>query len=78
MYKTMSCDFDGNRAGAAVEWLDLGLAFMREARFGDAVNALMQAARTPGASEEVVKTAMAAIEVINDINGFVNTDLMNP
>ena len=51
---------------------------MRESRFGDAINAITQAAQTPGASEEVVKKALAAIEVINDINGFVNTDLMNP
>ena len=74
----MSCDFDGNRAGAAVEWLDLGLAFMREARFGDAVNDLRMAAEAPDADDAVRRKSMAAIEVIGDINGFVNTDLMNP
>ncbi len=75
----MSIGFDGKeKAGAAAEWLDLGLSHMRESRFGDAINAITQAAQTPGASEEVVKKALAAIEVINDINGFVNTDLMNP
>ncbi len=75
----MSIGFDGKeKAGPAAEWLDLGLSHMRESRFGDAINALTQAAQTPGASEEVVKKALAAIEVINDINGFVNTDLMNP
>ncbi|MDE6147837.1 MAG: hypothetical protein K2G18_07300 [Bacteroidales bacterium] len=67
-----------SKAGAAVEWLDLGLSYMKEARFGEAVNALRNAAESTDAPEEVRNKAMAAIEVISDINGFVNTDLMNP
>lgn len=70
--------YENSRAGAAVEWLDLGLAFMRESRFGEAINALRNAADAPDASAEVRGKALAAIEVIDDINGFVNTDLMNP
>lgn len=71
-------EYENRRAGAAVEWLDLGLAFMRESRFGEAINALRNAAEAHDASAEVRSKALAAIEVIDDINGFVNTDLMNP
>lgn len=67
-----------SKAGAAEQRLDLGLSYMKEARFGDAINALAEAAGAPDASEDVRKKALAAIEVINDINAFVNTDLMNP
>lgn len=67
-----------SKAGAAEQRLDLGLSYMKEARFGDAINVLAEAAGAPDASEDVRKKALAAIEVINDINAFVNTDLMNP
>ncbi len=71
-------EYENSRAGAAAEWLDLGLAFMRESRFGEAINALRNAAEATDAPAEVRGKAVAAIDVINDINGFVNTDLLNP
>jgi len=75
--------------GSAAQWYDLGVSHMRLARFGDAVNAFQNAA--DAASEEeaagvlasgeaaVLRSrASASIELIQEINGFVNTDLMNP
>ena len=32
----------------------------------------------PDATEDIKRKAQASIELIQEINGFVNTDLMNP
>lgn len=64
------------------------------ARFGEAVNAFAAAAETAAralsgragqAQEDTIKAlqeirsrALASIGLIREINGFVNTDLMNP
>lgn len=58
--------------------LENGLALMKTASFGDAVNMLRSAAEHPEASDAVRSKALAAIDVIGEINGFVNVDLMNP
>lgn len=50
----------------------------REARFGEAINAFREAAEAPDATEEVRRKCLASVELIQEINGFVNTDLMNP
>ena len=63
--------------GSASEWYDLGVFYRRNARFGDAINAFLSAAEV--AEDEALKAkAMASVALIQEINGFVNADLMNP
>ena len=50
----------------------------REARFGEAINAFRETAAAPDASEDLKRKCLASVELIQEINGFVNTDLMNP
>ena len=50
----------------------------REARFGEAMNAFQEAAAAPDASEELRRKCLASVELIQEINGFVNVDLLNP
>lgn len=69
---------DSQGSKQAEKLLDRGLSLMQAARFGEAVNVLRAAADAPGASSYVRSKALAAIGVIQEINGFVNVDLMNP
>ena len=62
----------------AEQLLDRGLSFMQAARFDEAVKCLISAAEHPGASSYVKSKASAAIQLIGQITGFVNKDLMNP
>lgn len=79
--------------GPASQWYDLGVSFRKSARFGEAINAFQKAAdlaveelsrgdSLPRADREAAETllsrSIASIELIREINGFVNTDLMNP
>lgn len=74
----MDClKYNGKTPGSPSEWFDLGVFYRRNACFGEAVNAFMTAAETT-ADENLRARALASIELIRDINGFVNTDLMNP
>ena len=50
----------------------------RNKRFGDAINMYMEVIESPDATEELRRRAATSIELIQDINGFVNSDLMNP
>ena len=50
----------------------------RENRFGEAINAYNAAAASEDATEDIRTKARVAIELIQEINGFVNVDLMNP
>lgn len=50
----------------------------REARFGEAMNAFREAAAAPDASEELRRKCLVSVELIQEINGFVNVDLLNP
>lgn len=50
----------------------------RNARFGEAMNAFREAASSPDATDEIRRKALASVELIQEINGFVNVDLMNP
>lgn len=50
----------------------------RECRFGEAINAFREAAASPDATEEITRKALASVELLQEINGFVNADLMNP
>lgn len=67
---------DKRTPGSAGEWYDLGVFFRRNARFGEAMNAFMKAAET--GDDTLRSKAEASIELLKEINGFVNTDLMNP
>ena len=58
--------------------LQSGFSLTREGSFGAAINACGPAVESPDASEQVRAKALSAIGVIEDINGFVNKDLMNP
>ena len=50
----------------------------RNRRFGDAINMCREAAEAPDATEELRRRALTSIDLIQEINGFVNADLMNP
>lgn len=66
-----------NAPRSSQEWFDLGVFYRRSSRFGEAMNAFMMAASTSG-DETLRAKAAASIELLKEINGFVNTDLMNP
>lgn len=66
--------------GSASQWYDLGVLYRQNARFGDAINAFQTAAdlALEESCELLRSRAIASIELIREINGFVNADLMNP
>lgn len=63
---------------SADQWMKMAEDLRRECRFGEAINAFRQAAASPGASEQIKTKARVSVELIQEINGFVNVDLMNP
>ena len=63
---------------SAEQWLELALELRRECKFGEAINAFRQAAASEDATEEIKTKALVSVELIQEINGFVNVDLMNP
>ena len=62
----------------AAELLDIAQEHRRNKRFGDAINIYKEVIDAPDATEELRRKAQVSIELIQEINGFVNTDLMNP
>ncbi|MBE6237747.1 MAG: hypothetical protein E7116_06315 [Bacteroidales bacterium] len=62
----------------AIELLEKAEALRRDCHFGDAINVFREAAAAPDATEEIRRKALASVELIQEINSFVNTDLMNP
>ena len=62
----------------AIELLEMAERLRRECRFGDAINIFREAASAPDATDEIRRKALASAELIQEINGFVNVDLMNP
>ena len=62
----------------AKELLDKAEDLRRNCRFGDAINFYRAAEDAPDASEEIKRKSLASVELMQEINGFVNTDLMNP
>lgn len=74
----------------AEEWYEIGVEHRKNERFGEAMNAFLHAAdaascsagcgsgETVSKAEEIRKKALASIELLREINGFVNKDLMNP
>ncbi len=66
-----------NTPGSPSEWYDLGVFYRKNARFGEAMNAFRMAAETAN-DDSLRAKALASIELLKEINGFVNVDLMNP
>ena len=60
------------------ELYSLGVEYRKNKRFGEAINAFRAAAQAPDASEEIKRKPLASVELMQEINGFVNVDLMNP
>ena len=61
-----------------IELFELGQELRRNRKFGEAINAFMAAAAAPDCTEDIKRRSLASVELIQEINGFVNTDLMNP
>ncbi|MBE6235513.1 MAG: hypothetical protein E7112_04680 [Bacteroidales bacterium] len=62
----------------AKELLERAEELRRSCDFGDAINVYRAAASAPDATEDIRRKALASVELIQEINGFVNVDLMNP
>ena len=62
----------------AAELLEKAERLRRECDFGEAINAFRDAASASDATEEIKRKALASVELIQEINSFVNVDLMNP
>ena len=63
---------------SAQQWLEKAQSLRRECRFGEEINAFREAAEADDATDEIRKIAFVSVELIQEINGFVNVDLMNP
>ena len=63
---------------SAKELLERAEKLRRNCRFGEAINLYRAAAQAPDATEEIKRKSLASVELIQEINGFVNVDLMNP
>lgn len=63
---------------SAKELLEQAEELRRNNRFGDAINVYRAAASAPDASDEIIRKSLASVELMQEINGFVNVDLMNP
>ena len=62
----------------AIELLETAEQLRRECRFGEAINAFGEAAAAEDATEDIIRKSLASVELIQEINGFVNVDLLNP
>ena len=62
----------------ALEYFERGQELRKNKMFGEAINAYMAAASSPDCPEDIKKISLASIELLQEINGFVNADLMNP
>ena len=62
----------------ASELFDIAQEHRRNKRFGDAINMYRAAAEAPDATDDIKRKSLASVDLIQEINGFVNVDLMNP
>ena len=62
----------------AKELLEKADELRRNCRFGEAINLYREAAAAADATDEIRRKALASVELIQEINGYVNVDLMNP
>ena len=63
---------------SAKELLEQAEELRRNNRFGEAINVYHAAAAAPDATEDIIRKSLASVELMQEINGFVNVDLMNP
>ena len=63
---------------SAKELLERAEELRRNNCFGEAINVYREAAAAPDVTDEIRRKALASVELIQEINGFVNVDLMNP
>ncbi len=63
---------------SAIELLNQAEELRRNNMFGEAINLYRAAALAPDATEDIIKKSLASVELMQEINGFVNVDLMNP
>ena len=62
----------------ASELFEIAQEHRRNRRFGDAINMYRTAAEADDATEDIKRKSLASIDLIQEINGFINADLMNP
>lgn len=62
----------------ASELFEIAQEHRRNKRFGDAINMYREASEAPDATDDIKRKSLASIDLIQEINGFVNVDLMNP
>ena len=62
----------------AQELLDKAEELRRNCRFGEAINLYRAAADASDASDAIKRKSLASVELMQEINCFVNVDLMNP
>ena len=67
-----------NMKNKAETLLERAEELRRNCRFGEAINLYRAAAQALDATEEIKRKSLASVELIQEINGFVNVDLMNP
>ena len=58
----------------ARELLEQAEELRRNCRFGEAINLYRAAAEAPDASEEIKRKSLASVELMQEINGFVNVE----
>ncbi len=62
----------------AIELLNKAEELRRNNMFGEAINFYRAAAASSDATDAIKRKALASVELMQEINGFVNVDLMNP
>ena len=62
----------------AIDLLKQADELRRNNLFGEAINVYRAAAAAPDATDDIIKKSLASVELMQEINGFVNVDLMNP
>ena len=62
----------------ASELFDKAQEHRRNRRFGDAINMYRAAAEAFDATDDIKRKSLASVDLIQEINGFVNVDLLNP
>lgn len=63
---------------SAIDLLKQAEELRRNNRFGEAINVYRAAAAAPDATDAIIKKSLASVELMQEINGFINVDLMNP
>ncbi len=62
----------------ATELLNKAEKLRRNNQFGEAINFYRAAAAAPDTTEAIRRKALASVDLLQAITGFVNKDLMNP